>query len=164
MTVGSGKTLFELYERCIQHGASLRTCVGFLLLSTAWSSRVCFLKWRALGTKSRRFVCQLAPLTLPTAGTASGLWPTPTVQDGKNCGGPSQHLRNTPPLNAAVMMYPTPDVGAAKGRGAASAENRNRLGGSLNPAFVEYLMGFPRGWTDVSGPMNGPESHELPPE
>ena len=29
-------------------------------------------------------------------------WPTPTAQDGKNNGGPSQHERNTKPLNAAV--------------------------------------------------------------
>tara|TARA_R110000787_G_scaffold3533_1_gene13777 strand:+ start:428 stop:886 length:459 start_codon:yes stop_codon:yes gene_type:complete len=52
------------------------------------------------------------------------LWPTPTTQDASNNGGPSQNQRNTKPLNAEV-------------------------GGSLNPAWVEWLMGFPEGWTDL---------------
>jgi len=56
--------------------------------------------------------------------TERGLWPTPTTQDASNNGGPSQHERNSKPLNAEV-------------------------GGSLNPTWVEWLMGFPEGWTDL---------------
>lgn len=52
-------------------------------------------------------------------------WPTPTRQDGSNNGGPSQHKRNTKPLNASVGTE-----------------------GVLNPAWVELLMGLPHGWTD----------------
>jgi hypothetical protein len=55
---------------------------------------------------------------------ARTMWPTPTVQDGANNGGPSQYERNSLPLNAVV-------------------------GGSLNPTWVEWLMGFPTGWTDL---------------
>jgi len=51
-------------------------------------------------------------------------WPTPTAQDAANNGGPSQHERNSKPLNAAV-------------------------GGSLNPTWVEWLMGWPIGWTSL---------------
>ena len=51
------------------------------------------------------------------------MWPTPTAQDSKNNGAPSQMVRNTKPLNAEV-------------------------GGSLNPTWVEWLMGWPLGWTD----------------
>jgi hypothetical protein len=51
------------------------------------------------------------------------LWPTPTVQDSKNNGAQSQMERNTKPLNAEV-------------------------GGALNPTWVEWLMGWPLGWTD----------------
>jgi hypothetical protein len=36
--------------------------------------------------------------------------PTPTTQDGENNAGPSQHNRNSPPLNTVVMMLPTPAV------------------------------------------------------
>lgn len=59
-------------------------------------------------------------------------WPTPTVQDSANNGGPSQHLRNSLPLNAAV-------------------------GGALNPPWVEWLMGFPIGWTALE-PSETPSS------
>ena len=52
------------------------------------------------------------------------MWPTPTTQDGKNNGGKSQHMRNSKPLNAEV-------------------------GGALNPQWVEWLMGYPIGWTDL---------------
>ena len=52
------------------------------------------------------------------------LWPTPTTQDAKNNGGQSQHERNSKPLNAEV-------------------------GGSLNPEFCEWLMGYPIGWTEL---------------
>ena len=55
------------------------------------------------------------------------MFPTPTVQDAENDAGPSQFTRNTPPLNTAVhgpMKQP----------------------GSLNPAWVGWLMGFPDGW------------------
>jgi hypothetical protein len=55
--------------------------------------------------------------------TAVKQWPTPTVQDAKNNGAPAQMERNTKPLNAEV-------------------------GGALNPTWVEWLMGWPLGWTD----------------
>jgi hypothetical protein len=55
------------------------------------------------------------------------MWPTPTTQDAANDGGPSQFERNSLPLNALV---------------------KGETGGQLNPTWVEWLMGFPPGWTD----------------
>ena len=78
------------------------------------------------------------------------LWPTPQARDWKDGKNPKLHGNHSPSLPVAVStvkMYPTPDVGAAKGRGQSSAENRHRLGGSLNPTWVEWLMGFPQEWT-----------------
>ena len=63
------------------------------------------------------------------------LWPTPTVQDAKNNAGPSQWERNSYPLNVAVHIGP--DMERVKG------------GGALNPDWVEWLMGWPVGWTDL---------------
>lgn len=45
------------------------------------------------------------------------LLPTPTTQDGANNGGPSQFKRNTPPLNTAVLMLPTPRASDEKAGG-----------------------------------------------
>jgi hypothetical protein len=59
-----------------------------------------------------------------TSETGSGLWPTPTAHNAKEGGFPSEHSRNTPTLAAQV-------------------------GGSLNPMWVEWLMGWPLGWTDL---------------
>jgi hypothetical protein len=55
---------------------------------------------------------------------ALNFFPTPTCQDAKNNGSPSQQARNTKPLNVVV-------------------------GGALNPVWVEWLMGWPLGWTDL---------------
>jgi len=56
-------------------------------------------------------------------------WPTPTQQDGENNGGASQYERNPVPLNAAAK--PQGDTG------------------QLNPDWVEWLMGWPIGWTSL---------------
>lgn len=75
-------------------------------------------------------------------------WPTPTVDDSNNVTRQSGEFQS---LTRAVM-FPTPCAtdGDKGGRG----EQRNSLplnaviGGALNPAWVEWLMGFPVGWTD----------------
>ena len=52
-------------------------------------------------------------------------WPTPTAHNAKETNAPSESKRNTPTLAAQV-------------------------GGKLNPTWVEWLMGWPLGWTDSS--------------
>lgn len=84
-------------------------------------------------------------------------WPTPSSRDWKDTPGMATQATNPDgserkrmdQLARAVYQetFPTPDVGAAKGRGATSASGRSRLGGALNPAWVEWLMGVPTGWT-----------------
>lgn len=96
-----------------------------------------------------------------TAESASGFWPTPTVQDSKNNAAPSQWNRNSDPLNVAVLKWPTPRTkGMCGGTGNWEALKRNTTieearqmgagnGGVLNPTWVEWLMGWPVGWTDL---------------
>jgi hypothetical protein len=81
-------------------------------------------------------------------------WPTPTVRDsrgaksGKNCeGGPSL---------AAAAKWPTP-----KSRDHRTARRKTQMhspdlnekvegGGKLSPTWVEWLMGWPLGWTALA--------------
>jgi hypothetical protein len=81
---------------------------------------------------------------------AAALFPTPTVPLGG--GERSAERAGTGNLHymARKGRLPTPDAGAAKGRGEASAAQRHRLGGSLNADWVEWLMGFPVGWTNLT--------------
>ncbi len=74
------------------------------------------------------------------------LYPTPTADPMRTRGGSRS---KEPTLDSIAKMFPSPDVGMAKGRGQASADARRRLGGSLNPQWVEWLMGYPSGWTDL---------------
>jgi hypothetical protein len=86
--------------------------------------------------------------------TLARLWATPSARDWKDTPGMSSTGVNPDGSERqrldqlARQVYATPDVGAAKGRGQASADARGRLGGSLNPAWVEWLQGYPIGWTD----------------
>ena len=109
------------------------------------------------------------PGTSPTGKTPDGgkrqigleqqaresLWPTPTALDHKGSG-VSGELRDRLDYaieRGATKSFPTPDVGAAKGRGVDSAGERSRLGGSLNAGFVEWLMGVPLGWSALDGEL-----------
>ena len=55
----------------------------------------------------------------------------------------------------AVKMWPTPAARDWKsGTGAKPREGHapqltDRVGGQLNPTWVEWLQGFPTGWTDL---------------
>lgn len=100
-----------------------------------------------------------------TSGTGCGSWPTPTTQDAKNNGSPSQMRRHTKPLNAAVIGSPirrkwgTPrcfmhkDALTDRGKGnlgeQVNEEHQQTEPGQLSPFWVEWLMGWPVGWTDL---------------
>lgn len=79
------------------------------------------------------------------------MWPTVTAQDSKNNAGPSQFVRNTKPLNVEAICHFRP------GR----QENGTEFQSVLNPQFVEWLMGWPIGWTEFE-PVETVSSHWLP--
>jgi len=112
-------------------------------------------------------------------GTESGLsvitppprWPTPTAHMSKETNAPSEHMRNTPTLTAQAN-WPTPRTkGMCGGSGAWAQLKANTTieearvmgagnGGSLNPTWVEWLMGWPLGWTDLK-PLEMDKSHSV---
>ncbi len=79
--------------------------------------------WPRSGMMRNGIAYQLAPLVRLTDETGSGSWATPT---SRAPGGSRPH-----------------DTDQLSGRLA------NQIGGSLNPTWVEWLMGFPLGWTDL---------------
>ena len=103
---------------------------------------------------------RLPPLVPLTVGTESGLLPTPVSYDATP-GGPNNHYKGLGHM--ARHKWPTPCAGDDRDRGNLShkaIQRRQSLGkqlmlsmvvdknsGALNPTWVEWLMGFPLGWT-----------------
>jgi hypothetical protein len=95
------------------------------------------------------------PLATPARRTEeidSGFWPTPTVHGNHNRKGMSKNSGDG--LATAVKTWPTPTASDGTGgpgsSGRQGGENlRTAVGGTLNPTWVEWLMGWPLGWTDL---------------
>ncbi len=209
MTVTSGRRWLGLLQSYGLDGSLAKMCEA--LLTSRWGSSAAFLTWKALNTKPRHLLFQLAPSMPRTDATESGLWQTPTVSVAEHPGQvkhkPGQQLRlsqqvNNPHLwptpdtrgftnkgslqmlakkasspeemsrmayRASAKMkqalWPTPTKQDASNNGGSSQYQRNtrplnaEVGGSLNPAWVEWLMGFPTGWTDLK-PSEMPSSRK----
>ena len=97
------------------------------------------------------------------ASMARGTWPTPDANCGKRGTQPNwtptrksgQQAQYTINQTVRDKMFPTPTCHNSK-EGAYPAEYaRNtptlatHAGGKLNPMWVEWLMGWPLGWTDL---------------
>ena len=98
---------------------------------------------------------RLPTLALRTSGRGSGLWPTPTVNGNYNRKGASKTSGDG--LATAVKLWPTPtarDWRSDSGKKSNAEQYGKRgmplprvAGGMLNPKWVEWLMGYPLGWT-----------------
>ena len=109
----------------------------------------------------------------PIDEIASSLWPTPTARDWKGAAGFKNPKRNMSDLTYLAQVkdghrlseYPTMSANGMGNTGSQqilqrkveygemTEEEKKRMtagnGGSLNPTWVEWLMGFPTGWTDL---------------
>jgi hypothetical protein len=81
------------------------------------------------------------------------IWPTPNQRDWKDTGA-TQGNRKSPNLGTMVHQWATPTKADAQGGPGRSDKRtggdnlRTQAGGQLNPTWVEWLMGWPLGWTD----------------
>jgi len=89
------------------------------------------------------------------------LWPTPVSSQRGGRSAASIEKGGGITLQQSVKMFPTPTATDGKGSGQnetmrdrldyiAEKPDGKRVDGSLNPTWVEWLMGFPEGWTDLS--------------
>ncbi len=93
---------------------------------------------------------------LPQAVNNPKYWPTPVSQEGGEGNDPSSRGKK---LHIKVLKWPTPTARDYKHPGLPEKrllrmEQRSQplsevIGGSLNPQWVEWLMGYPSGWTDL---------------
>jgi len=94
-------------------------------------------------------------------------WPTPTVCGNHNRKGASP--KSGDGLATAVAKVATPTARDWKsGKASQATHDKNsrplseQIGGSLNPTWVEWLMGWPLGWTDLKPLATGKCLSALP--
>lgn len=174
MTVRSGQRCAMLVRLSKLQLADL---AATFLGSARWNSAICFLNWREAATPGGRLLFQLTP-SLPEE-LGGEMFLTPNAMDSleprseaallrqheNNRPGRTTHstLREQiayPPPN---KIWPTPTEDDASNvfpkenrrEGLVSVvndavdNNPNTQLGSLNPLWVEWLMGYPAGWTEV---------------
>lgn len=170
MTVGSGRRWLALCAKPSPLGSLLRT----LLASERWASPVCLMTWKVRVIKSRWLIFRLVPSERRTAANGSGLLPTPQAHDvGQRGNTLADHHHYPHDLSNAISLLPTPNglVGGVKSRGG-KRKGELLLGGriganpglKLQPAFVEWMMGFPENWTNIGEQGSAPSATPLCPK
>lgn len=164
----SGARWHESFARFDRNSHSWKTLQCSLLAGLDAYSET-WPKWGMM----RRGVCWELPTSArPMSANASGYspatprWPTPMAGDSKKNGSPGDMKSRLPSLAAVVKMHPTPQASdGEKWNNKTEAERkrqghqvrlcnalstpRDRVGGNLNPTWVEWLMGWPLGWTGL---------------
>lgn len=123
MTATSGRQCSTLYDDASPLGSLVRMC----LESPRWNSSTVLLTWRSSAIASNRLLFRLVPSTPSTDGTESGLWPTLSANDWK--GSAKSGQRRGQITDPAMGVIPP--------------------SGQLNPAWAEWYMGYPVGWTEL---------------
>ncbi len=99
-------------------------------------------------------------------GDAIRMWPTPCANDARNATFPESQRKKDYLIGVLMReMWPTPRAAMGDARNHTvyprstdkpqNLENKvgtadpSAVGGKLNPTWVEWLMGFPTGWTDL---------------
>ena len=114
-------------------------------------------RWPRSGLMRNGIAYRLPPLVPRISGTGCLWLPTPNQWDGMR-GAESRATKEKRGsggvnLREAVKHWPTPTATDSIKAGQVAARPgamglSETLGGQLNPTWVEWLMGFPLGWTD----------------
>jgi DNA (cytosine-5)-methyltransferase 1 len=101
--------------------------------------------WRSGAASEEILAANARPLNEMAA-----LWPTPRGSDGEKGGPNARDGAGSPHLSNMAVRSSRPDQPTPKDGGDGSTAGR-----TLNPRFVEALMGWPIGWTDCERPVTG---------
>jgi hypothetical protein len=164
--VECGITWHESSEKYNQNMSSLKTAQPCVLEDLSESSKTL----PRSGMMQGGLYWEQLMLERLTKEIGCGLWPTPTVCGNYNRKGASATSGDG--LATAVKMWPTPQAQDAKhsGKNTENRINQGRqlqlahtagIGGKLNPTWVEWLMGWPLGWTDLK-PLETDKSPYVP--
>jgi len=126
----SGSTWQELSVRYDLSTSSWRTHQCLFSEDLPWSS-VTLPRW---GMMRSGVLCQHPTAERPISGTESGLWPTPCASEARQ----GYQNRNRGKKGSQISLSTVIQGGPA-----------DKVGGALNPTWVEWLMGWPLGWTDL---------------
>jgi hypothetical protein len=163
MTATSGRKCSALLRSYDRATSWLKMC----LESSLWHSTTCFLIWKVRATPRGRLLFRLRPSMPRTDASASGssltLWRTPGAgwldqrrgtevsPTGRTLDG--EHVQVGLAHQVRMVeegLWPTPtarDYRSPNTDGRFQDQLPNAVGGLLNPAWVELLMGYPPGWT-----------------
>ena len=168
--VDYGQSFTESFANYDPDTSSWRTSQGCLLTGWAEFSET----WPKSGTMRSGRCYRRQTLAHRTSEKGSSSWPTPRTADWKGATKPSpttkrrveEGIANLPEaLQEHRRTWPTPRASEWKGTGPlgskshghrlkkkyldATVQEAEQITGQLNPTWVEWLMGFPSGWTDL---------------
>ena len=132
----SGQSILDLSENSGPLGLLEKMLVDILNSVSTPLSRT----WRVKVTPLGRLVFQLRASVPTTKEKESGLWRTPDAHGGR---GPSSEKRMKMQLEKKMPISLNDQVAHLRG-------GREKTTGQLNPTWVEWLMGYPSGWTDLN--------------
>jgi hypothetical protein len=154
---GSGRSSLGSFAYFDPATSSWKTYLRSLFEGSIKSSVI----WPNSGTMRNGTAFPQRPLVPHIVAGECLSWPTPTVNDSRggrnetsNRKEGSKHHAGETLVDRITKMYPTPradgrdNAGGSNSRATAKA-NGTYFGRTLNPQFVEWLMGFPLGWTDL---------------
>lgn len=147
----------EFYEQCLQTGESMITLTDQVRHTPRnWPTPTVYGNSNSPRAGTKRGT---------GLSTAAKMWPTPRASDGEKGSKNQRFGRGNMGLEAAVhhpdlTKFPTPTArdyrtgqkNRVKRHGTkhGSSNLNDVISGKLNPTWVEWLMGFPAGWTELS--------------
>ena len=134
-------------------------------LSLLGDSELSSVTWPRSGMTADGQCWELPTLERHISEIGSGFWPTPVASDTTMRSKP--YAQGGTPLSLAANMWATPVARDFRHPGRSRLERTGskagdplpqQVGGPLNPTWVEWLMGWPLGWTDLK-PLETDKSH-----